>query len=280
MRFLLALGVFALAALQSAAAAQTWYWCEPAQAYYPYVERCPVPWRLVDPSSVGSQPSRATQPSPLVGQPTPLLPTTPNRFPVLGDTLDDWCKTVQLPSSIAICSDRELRALTLERQQAFDEATARLNTEQQKTLLADQNSRVKSYAAACGLSQDFAPSLPLAPSVKECMAQAGRARIAYLRDATALGASPALSAPQPPSTAENGAPGKSTKTLTKTQPIGTASPTKIEASPGNSPVPIGDEQYRCRDQNTNFVYERREPCAKGDETLSSHTSSPASMPNP
>jgi uncharacterized protein len=218
MRFLLALGVFALAALQSAAAAQTWYWCEPAQAYYPYVERCPAPWRLVDPSSVGSQPSRATQPSPLVGQPTPLLPTTPNRFPVLGDTLDDWCKTVQLPSSIAICSDRELRALTLERQQAFDEATARLNTEQQKTLLADQNSWVKSYAAACGLSQDFAPSLPLAPSVKECMAQAGRARIAYLRDATALGASPALSAPQPPSTAENGAPGKSTKTLTKTQP--------------------------------------------------------------
>jgi peptidoglycan hydrolase-like protein with peptidoglycan-binding domain len=45
-------------------------------------------------------------------------------------------------------------------------------------------------------------------------------------DATALGASP-LSAPQPQSTQENVAPGKSTKTLTKTQPIGAASPTTL-----------------------------------------------------
>jgi hypothetical protein len=38
----------------------------------------------------------------------------------LADPMDDWCKTVKLPSSIAICSDSELRALTLERQQAFN----------------------------------------------------------------------------------------------------------------------------------------------------------------
>jgi uncharacterized protein len=97
---------------------------------------------------------------------------------VLGDTLDEWCAKVSLPSSIALCSDRELRALAIERQHAFDEARTRLTPDQQRALLADQNGWVRSYARACGLSQDAPPSLPLAPAIKNCMAEAGRARIA------------------------------------------------------------------------------------------------------
>jgi uncharacterized protein YecT (DUF1311 family) len=97
------------------------------------------------------------------------------------DPFDDWCKTVRLPSSIAICSDPELLELTRERQNAYNEANARLGTYQQKALLADQNAWVKSYPLKCGLAQDAAPALPLAPAVKDCMASAGRARIVYLR---------------------------------------------------------------------------------------------------
>jgi len=26
-----------------------WYWCAPAQGYYPYVERCPEAWQRVTP---------------------------------------------------------------------------------------------------------------------------------------------------------------------------------------------------------------------------------------
>ena len=97
------------------------------------------------------------------------------------DPFDDWCKTARLPLSIAICSDPDLRALAQERQHAYDDANARLSPDRQKALLADQNGWVKSYPLACGLAQDAAPPLPLAPAIKACMAQAGRARIAYLR---------------------------------------------------------------------------------------------------
>src|SRR6266550_5767587 len=96
------------------------------------------------------------------------------------DTLDEWCKTVKLPSSIAICSNPDLRALAIERQHAFDEAKSRLNQEQQKALLSDQNGWVRSYASACGLT-DAPPQIPLPAAIKDCMAQAGRARVAYLR---------------------------------------------------------------------------------------------------
>ena len=34
----------------------SWYYCDPAHAYYPYVSTCPVPWREVVPNSnAGSQ---------------------------------------------------------------------------------------------------------------------------------------------------------------------------------------------------------------------------------
>ncbi len=111
--------------------------------------------------------------------------------PARADPLDDWCKTARLPSSIAICSDAELRTLAIERQRTFDEAEARLSPDQQKALLADQNAWVRLYARVCGLS-DMPSALALAPEVKACMARAGWARIAYLRAYGSFSASPPL----------------------------------------------------------------------------------------
>jgi hypothetical protein len=103
----------------------------------------------------------------------------PAGFASLGDGLDDLCRTGTSPRTIALCSDRQLRV--------FDEVRARLNPDQQKALLADQNGWVKSYAIVCGLAQDEPPALPLSAAIKECMAKAGQARIAYL---TAYGGKP------------------------------------------------------------------------------------------
>jgi TPR repeat protein len=39
-----------VAGAQPASAPRSWYYCEPARAYYPYVQTCPVPWREVEPA--------------------------------------------------------------------------------------------------------------------------------------------------------------------------------------------------------------------------------------
>jgi uncharacterized protein len=101
--------------------------------------------------------------------------------PVWADDLDGWCAQVKLPSSIALCSDRELRALMVERQHAFEAARAKVGEERAPVLIADQNAWVASYPKACGLVPDTPPPIPLPPNVKDCMASAGRARIAYLK---------------------------------------------------------------------------------------------------
>jgi hypothetical protein len=82
---------------------------------------------------------------------------------------------------MALCSDGDLRALAVERQRAFDEAISRLSPAEQKALLSDQDGWQKTYTAACGLAPDVPPSLPLTQAMKDCMVQAGRARIEYLR---------------------------------------------------------------------------------------------------
>jgi uncharacterized protein YecT (DUF1311 family) len=183
MRFVLALAAFVLVAISAADAAaqgRPAYYCDPLHVYSPpYTGNCPVPWRAVYSPTAAPQPYGATPPA--SQGPIQLVPQAarPN-FPALGDGLDDWCKTAELPSSIAICSDRELRALVLERQRAYDGAKAGLNPDQQKALLADQNEWVRTYPRTCGLT-DAPQSLPLAPAIKDCMAEAGRARIAYLK---------------------------------------------------------------------------------------------------
>lgn len=185
MRFVSALAVFVLMALQAkGAAAQTLYYCDTWRAYYPGVLNCPVPWRAVDPATVAPRPGTIAAPPFATAQPTPQTSDTAQprpTFPPRGDGLDELCKTATSPRTIALCSDTELRALAGERQHAFDDVRSKLTPDQQKALLADQNGWVKSYAQACGLAEDVPPSLPLAPAIKDCMARAGRARIAYLR---------------------------------------------------------------------------------------------------
>lgn len=34
--------------------AQYWYYCDSAQAYYPYVQSCPAGWRMVSPTPAGA----------------------------------------------------------------------------------------------------------------------------------------------------------------------------------------------------------------------------------
>lgn len=240
MRFVLVLSLAALSANQAAPAvaqAPPAYYCDPLRVYYPAVPTCPVPWRAVA-APAAQQPYGA--PSASQGPIALMPPAARPRFPVLGDGLDDWCRSASLPSSIAICSDGDLRALVIQRQHAYDEARARLDLDQQKALLADQNAGVHSYARACGLG-DNPPALPLAPKIKGCMTEAGRARIAYL---TAYG-------------------GTERNEASATTPSAPARPEQAGA------------QYRCRDPNTNFVYERPEPCAAGDISLAGPVRPPA-----
>src|SRR5439155_14505483 len=66
--------------------------------------------------------------------------------------LDSWCAQAKLPSSVALCSDPELRELAIQRNRAFEAARARLNVDAYNALLRDQNGWVRSYAASCGIS--------------------------------------------------------------------------------------------------------------------------------
>jgi hypothetical protein len=81
----------------------------------------------------------------------------------LGDPtgLDNWCAEVKQPSSIALCSDRELRDLAIQRNRAFDAARARLNADTYSALLRDQKGWVRSYSTACGINETQPPTLPL-----------------------------------------------------------------------------------------------------------------------
>lgn len=91
------------------------------------------------------------------------------------------CNSVQLPSSLVICSDPELLAIADERAQVYRELWTRLGSEQREALEADQARWVREYATRCGVPPDVSPQLPPQPSVVDCFKQAGRARIAFLR---------------------------------------------------------------------------------------------------
>jgi uncharacterized protein YecT (DUF1311 family) len=170
--------------------------------------------------------------------PTPKPPADPGgqaTFPAppslaRGDQLDEWCKGKTTAINFAVCSDDELRKLALERLRAFNEANARLPPDQQKVLTADQNGWALSYPQACGLATAEPPALPLASSVKDCLADAGRKRLSYLRSYGLAGAKetpPAAAAPPaaaPPAIAS---------------PAATASPAALPAQPEAPPPDSG-----------------------------------------
>lgn len=195
--------VGALLLLASGAGAEAAWYCEPLHAYYPMVGSCPVPWRPVDPQYGGqpfanpptqheagdaaqqqmpqSQTDRSETPQ--TGAAASDQPTFPAPASFMrGDVLDQWCKGSTTASLAAVCGDDELRELAVQRLYAFEEAKARLNADQQKTLIADQNGWAMSYPQACGVRADVKPSFPLAASLKDCLAKAGRERLQYLKD--------------------------------------------------------------------------------------------------
>jgi uncharacterized protein/predicted aspartyl protease len=108
------------------------------------------------------------------------------------------CTGVTRPSSIVICSDPDLMRIANERQEAVNEAQARLTDEQFRLLMADQTRWVSAYATACGVPPEGGPPrLPVSAAVKQCFSRAGEARTAYIRSygLVAGGQSP----PSPPS---------------------------------------------------------------------------------
>jgi hypothetical protein len=60
-------------ASRTAVAAEYWYYCDPAGAYYPYVKTCSVPWRPVAPTPAPN--SNLTPERPATAAPTPLTPS-------------------------------------------------------------------------------------------------------------------------------------------------------------------------------------------------------------
>jgi hypothetical protein len=104
------------------------------------------------------------------------------------------CIGVTLPSSLVICSDPELMRLTDERQEAINEARARIGEEAWPALWEDQKAWVRSYATACSVPPDRPPPMPVPASIIACFKRSAEARIAYIR---AYG-SPGGASPEPP----------------------------------------------------------------------------------
>jgi len=251
--------VFSVLALQhSAQARSSWYWCEPAHAYYPWVKTCAEPWRAVNPWTASRQPGTAPPSQPaVVGQsqqtasagPAPQ-PTAdqgekpnfaPQNFPARSDELDEWCKGVTTALNVALCGDDELRILAIQRLRAFDDAVARVPADQRKVLAADQNGWAMSYPQGCALASNVLPSLPLAPAMRECLAQAGRSRLTYLqaygRPAENSAPSSATEAPSPASIRIPAAVTQSAGQSATPTPAPTSTPQPTAPQPAAVPVP-------------------------------------------
>jgi uncharacterized protein/predicted aspartyl protease len=91
------------------------------------------------------------------------------------------CTGLTLPSSIVICSDPELIRLADERQDAINEARERIGEDAWPALWDDQKAWVRSYALACGISQERPPPMPVPASVRACFKRAAEARIVFIR---------------------------------------------------------------------------------------------------
>lgn len=75
------LPIFAQLVVANAGHAQasgSWYYCDPLHGYYPYVSRCPIPWRAVTPYAYGQmQPSPAEPAVSTHAAPAPTLVPPP-----------------------------------------------------------------------------------------------------------------------------------------------------------------------------------------------------------
>lgn len=179
MRFVLALVVFALAALYAQAVvaqASPVYYCDPLRVYYPTVPSCPAPWRVVNPATFAPQPGTAPSPQ------TAPAPTVPVRS---GEDIDDelsgWCDQVKKASSIVLCADRDLRQMVLIRNKIFADARTTISPDAYKHLLAEQTQWVQTYSSFCGVPPDGPePSQPISSTVIDCYKREAQKRIADL----------------------------------------------------------------------------------------------------
>jgi hypothetical protein len=116
------------------------------------------------------------------------------------------CAGVTLSSSLVICSDPELMRLADERQEAINEARARIGEDRWPQLWEDQKAWVRSYATVCGVSPDRPLPVPVPAATRACFKRAAEARIAYIQayglpgGATPL-ASPTAASTTPPAAA-------------------------------------------------------------------------------
>lgn len=149
------------------------------------VQGCVVAAALALIAAFEAAPSRAEQP----GATLPAIAK-------FGDGLDEWCGSVRPPLIAAICSDRELRQLALERKRALDRLRAKVSAEQQLSLIEEQKRWVLRHALDCGFAVDRPPVLPIPPKVRDCMAIAARGRLEYLQSYPAS-AKPAGAQPTP-----------------------------------------------------------------------------------
>ena len=94
---------------------------------------------------------------------------------------DDWCRIATLPSSLVICADAELRAITSERNSIYKAIKARLDYNHRRLLDENQRNWIKTYATTCGVTPEMPPPLPPSPAVRACFKRAGLARNEFLR---------------------------------------------------------------------------------------------------
>lgn len=280
------------------------YWCEPLHTYYPWARSCPSPWQTVDPqlgarplgipparhppvqnaASGDDAPARQADAAQQTGTTENHQPTFPGRSSfVRGDPLDEWCKGSTTALLTAICGDDQLRALAIERLHAFEDAKSRVNPDQQKTLIADQNGWALSYPQACGLNADEQPSLPLDPSMRDCLAKAGQARLQYLKDygqpkqqnpaAASSTAPPDAPAPANPSQASTSPAPATASNAPTTGPAGTQSPSTAAPAPA---TPAASQKNEAHQSATAAV----PPAPTSAKPASGGTGSPAAPRTP
>lgn len=124
--------------------------------------------------------------------------------------LDAWCAQAKQPSSIALCSDPELRELAIERNHAFEAARARLSADAYSALLREHKGWVRSYSTSCGISDTTPPPLPLPAETLSCLKRAGQARVEYLW--RYVGGNPMLGQPKPADQLAPSVPSESVQT--------------------------------------------------------------------
>jgi hypothetical protein len=76
--------------------------------------------------------------------------------------LDAWCAQARQPSSIALCSDPELRELAIDRNHAFEAARASLSADAYNALLREHKGWGRSHSTGWGQRDNAACSAPSA----------------------------------------------------------------------------------------------------------------------